>query len=358
LTIENEPPLPLSATLLVLHTRARVSPDGKPLSWDLVAEETHHSKPTVLKVWQWFIHLDWETARALVDNSEPILKLRPDYLAKRVEEEQQARKQSQEDNAKSPLGEDQYEETPHKQDMRVLAGQLRDRISLTSVWSRFLLEFEPGQLLSSGMAIVIDQDRKVSIDLGMDEEGPNGHLWKGLRSHLETGGLAEVLDQIREWKGALAQYVKKCHPLMKVAASHTAQGCWRYDENVELNKKPGYKVSFLASACADAVEIACGKPPVTDDAGYYCEQLSNGLWLLIRYGAGGICVAESKFQAEKHRGEHQELMINLPQRQAGEVANLRPGLEQTTDRVKGQLQKFIDMERVPGHCELCNSWRG
>jgi len=87
MTSKRQPPLSLPATLLILATRAKLL-DGKPVPWELVAEETRHSKRTVLAVWQWFKDLEWEQAKELVGDSDEILRLRPDYLERKLGEAQ------------------------------------------------------------------------------------------------------------------------------------------------------------------------------------------------------------------------------------------------------------------------------
>jgi len=98
---ERQPPISLPAALLVLTTRAKLR-DGKPASWELVAEETRHSKRTVLGVWQWFKELDWEQAQEFVGSSEEILRLRPDYLERKIGETQKTEPPAIEPNPQYP----------------------------------------------------------------------------------------------------------------------------------------------------------------------------------------------------------------------------------------------------------------
>ena len=63
--------------LRVLKVRASSTPEGRRKSWEVVAEETHHSKGTVIKVNKWFQTLDWDVVRSF---PEDIQQLRTDFV--------------------------------------------------------------------------------------------------------------------------------------------------------------------------------------------------------------------------------------------------------------------------------------
>ncbi len=63
--------------LRILSARATPTPDGKHRSWELVAEETRHSKATVLEVDRWFQGLPWDEVR---DFPQAIKRLRKDCI--------------------------------------------------------------------------------------------------------------------------------------------------------------------------------------------------------------------------------------------------------------------------------------
>ena len=63
--------------LRIMEARATLKPDGGRKSWELIAEETHHSNATVLDVNKWFQNLDKES---LLNLPDPLRKLREDYL--------------------------------------------------------------------------------------------------------------------------------------------------------------------------------------------------------------------------------------------------------------------------------------
>ena len=63
--------------LRILELRASSTAEGRRRSWEVVAEETHHSKATVLKVNKWFQDLPWMVVEAF---PESIQRLRNDYM--------------------------------------------------------------------------------------------------------------------------------------------------------------------------------------------------------------------------------------------------------------------------------------
>lgn len=56
------------------------------MSQEEIAAETHHRKLTIGRVLKEFKSLDWESAKAFCDNDQSILRLREDYLERKVAE--------------------------------------------------------------------------------------------------------------------------------------------------------------------------------------------------------------------------------------------------------------------------------
>lgn len=63
--------------LRILEVRATRDADGRLKSWERVAEETYHSKNTVINVNKWFQSLPWADAKSF---PELVQRLREDYL--------------------------------------------------------------------------------------------------------------------------------------------------------------------------------------------------------------------------------------------------------------------------------------
>jgi len=366
----SEPPTDLDTSLAILVLRRAGC------TQDDVASIARRSKSTVGDVERWFTHtqaLPYSEAVKLCDDAaikrvididlipneqvdkkllEKVLQItgddilrqyRVDYLKKKAEETTIAR----------------YKEGSHQQKMRELAGRLIGEISLPWIMDSFIVELKPQQLLYADSRgnrlyppIIIAKDEKISVEISIEGKGEIGHLHKGLRSHLETGGFSGVLDKIRDWRKGGGQYLKQCHDLLAVVMGEIQGGKAKIpNEDVELNKKAGFKLSFPVTICGDAVETASGHPL---GLLYEPEALTNSLWLL-RYGAFGIYLAQTKKELERYQRMHKKLMAKYASEPAAKgIAELRQKLYNIRDQIYRQLQVFGDMERVPGHCELCS----
>ena len=276
--------------------------------------------------------------------------LRNDYEA--IKQLAESVKAQQEAPTEAVINQKLYEETPHKQKIRELADELRNEIS-----SPKILYIE-----------------KISTKLSIDGKGELDHLYQGLRCHLETGGFSEVLTEISNWKKGMKKYLKYSHDLLTTAQSGIKGQSKIPDDEIERNERTGYKLSFFKAACDDAIEIriiadrlemeatskeytstsVAGNPPVTQ-SGYYRSPLTNNLWLLGRYDAGDIYVGRNSEELEICESMHRDLADKLSKPDhAKKVAKLHKNLQETSDHIKQQLQKFTDMEHLPGHCELCS----
>ncbi len=261
-----------------------------------------------------------------------------------------------------------YLPSPHKQRILDMAGSLKGEIWLPGLSGSFFYWSKNQQIsvvddLGRVAAVAVDGDGRISVGVSIEGEGEVDDLHAALRSHLETGGFAGVLADIDSWRSGVGRYLEKCRDLLEAATTGVkARAVFRDD--VERNQRPGHQKAFFTSACADAVEIAAGdiaggKPSAPEYGeiarrNYNCQQLTNGLWLLTRYGFGGVCVVKTERQSSTRLREHVELARRLSaEKGAAEVAQLRLDLGRMTVRINRQLQKFLEMEQVPGHCELC-----
>jgi len=66
-----------SEKLRILDVRASTATDGRRKSWEVVAEETGHSKSTVIKADHWLQGLSWEVVNRVPEN---VRRLRDDYV--------------------------------------------------------------------------------------------------------------------------------------------------------------------------------------------------------------------------------------------------------------------------------------
>ena len=232
-----------------------------------------------------------------------------------------------------------YKETPHKRKIRELAGSLQREIGLPSILEIFELRTGRG-----------------GVDLVIGPEQVENHLYRGLRSHLQTGGFSEVLNEIDEWKKGTERYFVKCHDLFK-----SVRGEIPGDEvTIPLNDgepKPGLIIDdFCRTICVDVVGKVTGHPPGLE---YEMEHhfLCHNMWVL-KYGAYGIYLGRTKEELENYQNIHKDIIEDIIGKYASklitrEIATRTEKLSKIHTQINRQLGIFRDMERVPGYCELC-----
>ena len=231
----------------------------------------------------------------------------------------------------SQTGQEPYTEAPHKQKMRELAVSLQREVGLPYVLEIFL------------------GPRFNTVALGIDNE--ENHLYQGLRSHLQSGGFSDVLKQIRDWETGAGQYLAKCQDLLKGVKSKIPSNEVRVSPNGE--PKPGLIIgNFCGTSCADVIGRVTGFPT---DLRYTTERhFLNPDLSVLKYGAYGIYLALDTEELEKHEEMHKDLIVAYASDPATvDFATLRKKLSEIDTQISRQLQKFIDLERLPGYCELC-----
>ena len=258
-------------------------------------------------------------------------------------------------------------DTPNAPKIREQAEMLKKQINLPDVHSFFRLGFCQVPYMpypfSFGISqydehyptvFIADQNHKIStVELGIDRQcGDEAGLFqKMLLSHLETSRFSKVLMDIDSWKKEFGQYCEECYDFSKIVQAEVKVQIKFPDDDVERNEKPGYKIEFFAAACANAVDIAKGNPPI--DPGYFIWKSSNDYYLLGRNNGGAIYVANTELELNERQREHQALVIKFSDIQAKKLANLHSKLENMTQKICAQLLKFQYTHPLPGHCELC-----
>ena len=91
-----------------------------------------------------------------------------------------------------------YEETPHKQKMREIAGTMAGEISLPWILHILIVELKPRRFLPDRGSVLttVAENGEIGVELSIEGKGEIDHLYQGLRTHLETGGFSQVFDEI------------------------------------------------------------------------------------------------------------------------------------------------------------------
>ncbi len=247
-----------------------------------------------------------------------------------------------------------YEETPHKQKMWELAGKLMHEINMPWIMVSFIVELKPQRLLyadSRGRSqyppIIIAENEKISIEISIEGKGEIDHIHKGLRSHLETGGFSKVLDDIGIWKQGIADNLVRCHKLLRLARKKIEKS-YNVSVPIDYRGQPGFTMHFPMTICAEGIEQARGSNHFRDFSYRY-----EGLGL--SFGAYLIYQGVQNQDLKPYEAAHRKLRKRCASwKQTREIAEQRNSLYETQADIRQQMQKFIDMERLPGQCELCS----
>lgn len=247
-----------------------------------------------------------------------------------------------------------YEETPHKQKMRELAERLIGEISLPWILDSFIVDLKPQRILYENFRghrkyppIIIAENEKISIEVSIEGKGEIDHLQRGLRKHLETGGFSKVLDDIGIWKQGIADNLVRCHKLLRLVRKKIEKS---YNVSVPIDDRgqPGFTMYFPMTICADGIEQAMGSNHFRDFPYRY-----EGLGL--RFGSYLIYQGVQNQDLKPYEAAHRKLGKRCASwKQTREIAEQRNSLYETQADIRQQMQKFIDMERLPGQCELCS----
>lgn len=129
---------------------------------------------------------------------------------------------------------------------------------------------------------------------------------------------------------------------------------YRTEVNLHDELKPGLTKWFILTAWNDAIQKAGGYAWI-DDSWYKPHESIAGtnLWQLM-CGAYGIGIAKSDRTLKTYENWHKKLRAKYAAHQSAEGINCRNReMDYLGKDIKQRFQEFSDIERVPGHCELC-----
>jgi integrase/recombinase XerD len=246
-------------------------------------------------------------------------------------------------------GQHSYEETSHERQIRQLAGDLINGLSLPSTKDSFILELWPGRIIlgKERFAITVTEKGKIRFGLSIADKGEISLFHQALLTHLETAGLANVLPDILSWSEGVANNLKNCHELLKRVRTAVTD-TYQTSIPIEDDGNPGFTMDFPILICASAVEQASGS---THFKGF--QYRYEGLRL--KFGGFQIYIGTSNEDLKPFEDAH----INLRKacamwQQTKAIAKQRQDLNGLAVAINQQLQKFIAFKRLPGRCELCS----
>lgn len=295
-----------------------------------------------------YVRLSRDTYSALQDEirhipAEEVMSLTPDLQSwvkqSRPELEENLRKTHSE----------QYEETTHKREMRGLARDVIQEIRVPWILDSFIISLKPGRLSlgRDDLRISITQSNKIEVPLSVTREGKLSDPHEALRSHLRTGGFSELLDEIELWRQGVADNRLRCHRLLGVLR-RGLERAYKTSIPLDYRGEPGFTIWFPMTICADAVEQARG----SSHFGHFPYNYEGSG---LRFGAFLVYQGMPNQDLNPYEVVHRQLRTKCAKwERVRDIAKQREELSQTQAQIGRLLQKFIDMERLPGRCELCH----
>ena len=167
-----------------------------------------------------------------------------------------------------------------------------------------------------------------------------------MRTHLETGSFAKLLSDIITWSEGVTDNLKNCHELLR-RARREVEETYHTSIPTEDHGHLGFTMDFPTLVCADAVEQTKGSAHFKDFP--YRYEGSN-----LKFGAFAIYIGTPSEDLKPFEDAHRKLrVICATWKQTKTIAKQRRDLDNIAAAISQQLQKFIAMEHLPGHCGLC-----
>ncbi len=242
-----------------------------------------------------------------------------------------------------------YVETPHRRQMQELAEGLITGLHLPWIKDSFIVELRLGHLFlgKERFPIRITQKGKIQLALSALGKGETDFLHQALYSHLKTGSFAKVLSAIRSWSEGVADNLENCHELLS-RVRREIEEIYRTSIPVEDEDRPGFTMDFPVLVCADAVMQASGSTHFKEFPYKY-----DGLYL--KFGAFIIFVGNPDEDLRPLEDAHRKLRVKCAAwAETKAIAKQRRDFDNTATAISQQLRKFIAMQCLPGHCELCS----
>jgi integrase/recombinase XerD len=257
-----------------------------------------------------------------------------------------------------------YSEPTHKQQIRELARATAEALRLPSPWDKELwrdlpVDFQPGKYYLPIGTVEINEDGQFKVkypDIGVGIAAP--HLIKGLFSHLGTSGSSRF-NELAGNKGILCaltvkagEYSRTILELLKLITDEIKESRVKVDSYGE--GKPGLTKWFIVSAWNDAIQKAGGHSWIDDSWYKPYENVPGTKYWQLRGGGTIIGISKSKRTLNYYENWHKKLILKYATDPLARDITLRDQeLDSIVQEVKQRLQEFVDMQKVPGHCELC-----
>lgn len=307
-------------------------------------KEMGHSNP---KTTEGYLHVPDDDISAAHRRFSPLSNLMRDSVGQGSPETEAKTPLSQIPTEMTLITSQKRAEKAHEQ-VRDLAEGLRSGITLPWIKDSFISNLQPGQhfLGRERFPINITKKGKIQLVFSISDRGEMDLLTQALRTHLETGGFADLLSRVSVWGDGIAENLYYCHELLN-EVRRDIEETYGVSIPIDVDDKPGFNIDFPITICADAVDKASGFKHFSSYAYGYDE-------LKLRFG-GFIIYNGSPNEELKHLEDvHRNLRSQCTTLQQTEaIAKRRVELDREAIAINRQLQKFIAFDNLPGYCELC-----
>ena len=237
-------------------------------------------------------------------------------------------------------------------------------IDLPSPWDKNLwedlgVEFRPGKYFLLISTVEIGENEQIKVNYHAIGAGiAEPHLVKALSSHLSTSGLSKFTELVGD-KGKLNNLVGKAGRysqalliFLKLIADEVKG--YRAKENFHDELKPGLTKWFIMTAWNDAIQKAGGYSWIDDSCYKPPESIPNANLWQLRCGTYPIGIARSRRTLKTYEKWHKNLRAKYAEHSSAKDIHAKSqDLSEIAQEIRQRLQEFGDIERLPGHCELC-----
>jgi integrase len=255
-------------------------------------------------------------------------------------------------------------ETAHRAQMRELAGTMAEGIRFPSPWDKGLLrdlpiEFRPGKYYLPIGTVEIKENGKVKVKYPNPGAGIAArHLVDGLFDHLGTSGspkFAELVGDQSKFSDLTEKFEKYATALINLLKLITAE-VKELNTNVNFNDEivPGLTRWFIITIWEDVISNAGGNSWISD-SWYKAPKSIPGISLLkLDCGAYTLGMARDEKTLKMFENWHKKLRNKFAKhKSAKEIHAKDQGIIELAQQIRERLQRFSDVEYLPGTCDLC-----
>ena len=225
-----------------------------------------------------------------------------------------------------------YLETHHKQKIREIAKEVPSALTLPLRLDSFLDKYVLGKYFVGNSLIEVVETAKPALELQF-----KAHLYEALLSHLKTGGFADIANKIESWSENSGEILDEFSKLLEVVKKDV-------ENQYNLTPNSGIMLTedFIESMCLFVIFGSITDPSL-------CRLISSNIF------GHGILIRGLR---DRNLSKYEHIYTLLVEKyaisdQAKQILEQFNVLKKTKKIIEDQLNRFSEMERLPGWCDLC-----